>query len=248
MAQDLLILSPEKTVLSFRLASLGSRIAAKLLDLVLIVIGIVAVTLLSALIFGPTAPALFALIVPIVSTLGPFMYFILFEGLGNGQTIGKRAMGLHVRAADGTPMNFGAALARNLLLPADLLPGTGFAGLLVMFCTPRSQRLGDIVGNTIVVHGRRVEPVFAVAPHIVGLHPLEGQVGDLEKMSLEEYTALRRFCDRYPELPADVQARLMREVFIPFAQRHSLPEMANIHPIYVAEAVVMKYARTHGLL
>lgn len=248
MAQDLLILSPEKAILSFRLASLGSRIAAKILDLVLIVVGIVAITIICGLIFASSAPALFALIVPITSVLGPFVYFILFEGLGNGQTIGKRALGLHVRAADGTPINFGSALARNLLLPADLLPGTGFAGLLVMFCTERSQRLGDIVGNTIVVHGRRVEPIFAVAPHIVGLHPLEPQVGDLEGMTLEEYTALRRFCDRYPDLPSEVQARLMKEVFIPFARRHQLPEMANVHPIYVAEAVVMKYARSHGLL
>lgn len=248
MAQDLLILSPEKTVLSFRLASLGSRIAAKLLDLILILVAVIAITIICALIFGSTAPALFALIVPIASALGPFLYFILFEGLGNGQTIGKRALGIQVRAADGTPINFGAALARNLLLPADLMPGTGFAGLLVMFCTPRSQRLGDIVGNTIVVHSRRVEPVFSVAPHIVGLHPLETQVGDLKNMTLEEYNALRRFCDRYPELPSEVQAKLMREVFVPIARRNDVPELANVHPIYIAEAVVMRYGRTHGLL
>jgi hypothetical protein len=90
--------------------------------------------------------------------------------------------------------------------------------------------------------------VFAAAPHIVGYHPLEAHVGDLRGMTMEEYYALRRFCDRFPELATETQSRMLNEIWSPIALRRNVPKLPNIHPIYLAEAVVMKYGRQHGLL
>ena len=178
----------------------------------------------------------------------PFGYFILFEGLWNGQTLGKRVLRIRVRMADGTPITFVSALGRNLMRPADMLPGPYFVGLLAIFTNPRSQRLGDLIASTVVCYEKRADAIYMAAPHGVGIHPLESQVGDLRGMTREEYYALRRFCDRFPELSAETQNRFIRDLWQPIAERRKVPALPNVHPIYLAEATVMKYGRDKGLL
>jgi hypothetical protein len=157
-------------------------------------------------------------------------------------------MGIRVRMANGLPITFGAAIGRNLMRPADMFPGTYFMGLLAMFCTPKSQRLGDLISDTVVIHEKRSFPYFTPAPHTAGIHPLESQIGDLRGMTIEEYNALRRFADRFPELPTNIQNKLVREVFQPIAAKRGIKPITNVHPLYLAEAAVMKYGRENGLL
>lgn len=247
MEQDVLVLTPEKAIVSYRLAGLGARVAGHLLDIALVVI-LVTISTVSASFLSPVDPALVQGLVAFLFFAIPLGYFVLFEGLWNGQTPGKKAAGLRVRMSDGVPVTFTAALGRNLLRPADMLPGVYFVGLLAIFTNARAQRVGDLVANTIVVEDRRPEPRFTITPHSVGFHPLEESVGDLKGMTVPEYNALRRFADRFPELPPTVQEKLVREVWRPVAVRRRIPSYENIHPIYLAEAVVMKYGREHGLL
>lgn len=247
MTHEFAILSPEKTILTFRLAGLGSRITAHILDVLIVIVALFgATTVLSLLAF--IEPGTAQAIMAVLFSLGPFAYFILLEGLWNGQTLGKKASGIRVRLVDGTPVTFFAALGRNLLRPADLFPGPYFVGLLAVFTNPRSQRLGDLVAGTIVVHEGKQAPFFASAPHKVGVHPLEAHVGNLRGMTREEYVALKRFCDRFPELSTTVQNQLIEEIWNPIAKRRAVPHLPNVHPIYIAEAVVMRYGRIHGLL
>jgi len=245
---ELVILSPEKTVLTYRLAGLGSRIIAHLLDLVIIGGGIVCLTMLILWFFGSVDTGIALFLVQLLFVLSPFLYFILLEGLWNGLTIGKKATGIRVRMADGTPVKFSAALGRNLLRPADMLPGTYFVGFAAIFTNPQSQRIGDLVAGTIVVYEKRPLAYFAPAPHSAGFHPLESYVGELRGMTQEEYDALRRLCDRFPELPKNIQEQMMAEVWRPIASRRGIPNVENVHPLYLAEATVMKYGRKNGLL
>lgn len=247
MSHELVILSPEKTLLTYRLAGPGSRILAHLLD------GAVILTILYLVGIGSTVlgridVSLAAAPVMVAAAIVPFFYFILMEGLWNGQTLGKKAMGIRVRMSDGTPITFFAAVGRNFIRPADFFPPPYFAGLLAMFITPRSQRLGDLVANTVVVIERRTIPDFVNAPHRVGVHPIESYVGELRGMTLDEYHALRRLCDRFPELSTAVQERMLAEVWRPIAIRRGVPEIPSVHPIYIAEAMVMRFGRSHGLL
>ncbi len=247
MVLDIAILNPEKTILTYRLASLGVRIGAHLLDLAFITFVLVVGTF-AASIFSVVQPGLVTGLIMAGFVLGPFAYFILFEGLGNGQTLGKRLTGVRVRMADGTPITFGAALGRNLLRPADFLPSFYLVGLAAMFTNPRSQRLGDLVANTIVVYEKRTPGRLVAAPHLAGIHAFEASIGELPGMTLEEYVTLRRYCDRFPELSKEVQDHLTESVWKPIANRRKVPELSQVHPIYLAEAAVMKYGRKNGLL
>ena len=74
-------------------------------------------------------------------TIGAFViwngYFILFEGLGRGQTPGKRIAGIRVVMDTGHAVTMGAAAARNLLRVADFLPPPYLIGLLLVAFHPR---------------------------------------------------------------------------------------------------------------
>lgn len=77
---------------------------------------------------------------------------------------------------------------------------------------------------------------------------MEHAIGDLRGMSVEEYVALKQLCDRFPELPATVQERLLKDVWRPIAMRRAVPDLPGVHPIYLAEATVMKFGRDRGML
>lgn len=248
MQGDLEILTPERAVLSYRLAGVGSRALAQLLDLVIVAAVLILLGLgagFLGLIDQEIATGLYLLLAFVL----PVLYFVLSEGLGNGQTIGKRTQGIRVRMADGTPIGLEAAILRNLLRPADMLPGPYLVGLASIFLSERAQRLGDLVAGTVVVSERLEAPRYAVAPHGVGIHPLENHVGTLRGLTSSEYTALRRLADRFYELPPEAQARLLSTVYHPVAQRLGVPDPPQGETeIRMVEAIVMAHGRRKGLL
>lgn len=245
-------MTPEKTIVTYQLARVGSRLGAHLIDLFIVGCVYGGVMTFITIVAGASGSqdvqgfaTWFALVSPLLLIFG---YFILFEALNNGQTLGKKAVGIRVRMSDGTPITPRAALARNLIRPADMVPGTYFVGLLAMFTNPRSQRIGDFVAGTIVVHEKRNYVTYVPSPYKAGIHAMEDSVGELRGMTMDEYVAVKRFCDRFPELPQRVQDQLIREVWNPIARRRGIPSVPNVHPLYLAEATVMKYGREHALL
>lgn len=245
MAHQLAVLSPEKTIVTYQIAGLGVRFLAQLLDWLIIMVANYVVSTAFMVSFpepyGQAGAAIF-------STTAWILYFSLFQGFNNGQTIGKMATSIRVRMADGTPITMVAAFGRTFMILADFMPAMFMFGVIAMFSNPKGQRLGDLAANTIVVVERRSQPRFVATPHQDGIHPYEVAVGELRDMTLEEYQALRKLCDRFPELPTSVQDRLIREVYYPIARQRKIPEVPGVHPISLAEAAVMKVGRERGLL
>jgi uncharacterized RDD family membrane protein YckC len=66
-----------------------------------------------------------------------------------GTTIAKLMLGLQVFAVRGGPVGLGRSFVRSLLRPFDLLAIGGIMALL-----PGHRRLGDLLGGTVVAHGR----------------------------------------------------------------------------------------------
>jgi uncharacterized RDD family membrane protein YckC len=104
----------------------------------------------------------------LVIALGEVIYPVAFELLADGQTIGKRVVGIRVVHDDGTRIRWQASLVRNLLTAADALPGTYLFALVSMLCSARFQRIGDHAAGTVVVHAeakpRTGIPAAAVVP------------------------------------------------------------------------------------
>lgn len=144
------------------LATPASRSLAYFIDLLLLwLVG--ALLLAGAMLAGTSlvglgmepGPLIAGVVIAWVSFEGA--WFTGWEWLGRGRTPGKRAMGLRVVRTDGRPVGLGGALIRNLLRPLDL--GTsGAVALFVAGLTRRHQRLGDLVGGTLVVHDPAAPP------------------------------------------------------------------------------------------
>ena len=170
--------TPEGVGVAVELGDLGTRAAALLIDLTIIVCtslaGLLVLGLLAPL-FGTNASmALFTLLLFFLRC----PYFLLFELRWQGQTPGKRMLGLRVVDRRGGALSPTALAARNIMrevevfLPMALLlsppPNMGggtwlfysaliWAGvfaLMPMFNRDR-LRVGDMVGGTWVVSTRR---------------------------------------------------------------------------------------------
>lgn len=248
MRNELAILTPEKVVLAYRLGNVGSRIMAQLADLFIATALLVGVATLMTRTLVFLDPAIVQVLVGFLTTFGFFAYFILFEGFWNGQTLGKKLLRLRVRMEDGTPVTLAAATYRNLMRPADFLPSFFLVGLASIFLNERSQRLGDLAAGTIVIQEAETIAQFAPAPHRFGTHPFEDAVGELRGMTIEEYQAVKRLCDRFPELSPTMQDRWLAELWTPFAFRYGIAALPNVHPVYLMEAVIMRYGRQKGLI
>ncbi len=241
------VLTPEKVVVSYKTAGLSARVSAQLLDWLVIIMGILGISMATG-VMGIVAPELTQAALLVLFAAAPFLYFILSEGLWNGQTVGKKALRLRVVMGDGTPITFYAALFRNLLRPADMLPGFPFVGLMTMFLTPRFQRVGDLAVGTIVIHEPLVTMQFTPAPYKYGLHPFEQHIGSLRTMTMNDYIVLKRLCDRFPFLTKQTQERMLSDIWLPFAKRQKIAEIPQVHPVYLMEAVVMKFGRQRELV
>lgn len=252
MSADFAVLTPDKVVITYRLAGAGSRVMAHFLDLIFVMVLMMISNFAFAILTGVMAFLSLDSIVRaaqiIISTFMFFLYFMLCEARWNGQTLGKKLIGLRVRMLDGTPVSPSAAIYRNLLRPADFLPFAYLIGLLAIFTNSRSQRIGDLAAGTIVVAESKTAPYFQPSPHSFGLHPFEEHVGDLRGMTAEEYAAIKRLCDRFATLTTATQDRLLSDVWRPFQARRSVASLPDVHPVYLMEAVVMKYGRQKGIL
>jgi uncharacterized RDD family membrane protein YckC len=115
-------------------------------------------------------------------------YPILFEMLMDGQTPGKRALGLRVIAIDGAPIGWLASITRNLLRTVDFLPIGYGVGLFVGYVDPWGRRLGDMVAKTVVIHTPR-GPSRALVR-------LEGAYAPAVPLQPQEQAAVIAFAER----------------------------------------------------
>jgi uncharacterized RDD family membrane protein YckC len=92
-----------------------------------------------------------------------WFYGGLFETFWNGQTPGKRILGLRVLSDNGQPINALQAVLRNVLRDVDAMPMVSIGipvyvlGLVTMSANDRFQRLGDLASGTIVVVEKRAK-------------------------------------------------------------------------------------------
>jgi uncharacterized RDD family membrane protein YckC len=171
--------TPEGVSLPFTVAGVGDRLAAFLIDFVLIALasGLAGLGAFAARQVGlgtlGTAVALLA------TFLLRNFYFVLWEIHRGGETVGKRALGLKVIARGGGPLTAEAVVARNLMRELELfLPlssaalvlsqGPSLAGILPIlwlfafaalpFASRDRLRAGDLAAGTLVV--KRPRPVL----------------------------------------------------------------------------------------
>ena len=164
--EKLIIETPEQTSIEFPLAGIGSRFLAVLIDsliqgAVAFALGLILVALgfgFRSAGFGPS-PALGVWLVAIlilVYFLLMYGYFMLFESIWNGQTPGKRLLGIRVVRDGGYPIDLGSSVLRNLVRVVEATFSYVPAAVSALI-SAQNKRLGDFAAGTIVVRDRAFE-------------------------------------------------------------------------------------------
>jgi uncharacterized membrane protein SpoIIM required for sporulation/uncharacterized RDD family membrane protein YckC len=203
--QHLEVETPEHVVLDYEIAGLGSRALAAIVDHMLLLVWLIAMLIMVARFMPAGGGEWIQAVMIVVVFLSFWCYFTFFEGLRNGQTPGKRWLGIRVVQDTGHAVTMGSAVARNLLRVADFMPPPYLIGALFVGLHPRGKRLGDIVAGTVVVRDRPYETTVAHAPSEAEAQAAHAGVPEL---SDEEFHFLREFAERAAQLPPEVRLRV----------------------------------------
>lgn len=147
------VVTPENISFQYRVAGPFRRYLAYLIDLILRLFVIVMVYLGVMFVFGAVGLYGFGIFIALILWfVSSWFYGGLLETYWNGQTVGKRLLGLRVLSMDGQPINGLQAVMRSVLRFVDMMPfSASLLGLLAATSNRYFQRLGDLVCGTQVV-------------------------------------------------------------------------------------------------
>ncbi len=239
--------TPEQVVLSYTVAGIGSRAAAVFVDVLIVFLSHATVMMLlnwAAREFGASDPDSSTPWITTGRIVAQFAllwgYFVLFEALNDGQTPGKRWIGLRVVRDGGYSVTFGSSAIRNLVRVIDMQPGVFyFVGMVSAIISKSGKRLGDMAAGTLVVQERAITVRVPAAPRADGAAVQPARLPD------DVYALLARFADRASDLDDDRRRALQGAVLErvqPHILDHRLVNEHDLRRLLAAE----RAARAHG--
>ena len=236
------IVTPENSAFEYRLAGPFRRLPAYLIDLSIRAAIAVLGWLGLLLVFG------LARIPEFGAGLGLILWFLLawayggvFEAFWNGQTPGKRAMGIRVLTVDGQAIGGMQAVMRNVLRVLDgqpavfnlggplqyMGPFTYLLGLFAASANDRFQRLGDLACGTMVVVEERSWFRGLVHPNEPGAAPLAARLPPGFEVTQSMARALAGYVQHRRTFTWQRRMQMARHLAEPLRRRFGLPADTN---------------------
>lgn len=226
--------TPENVEFAYDIAGIGSRFLAAIIDTMVIII-LLFILIFDFLLMTETFFDLGSGTSDIISALFllagfAFLwgYYITFEMFWNGQSPGKRALGLRVVREGGRPITFASSAIRNIIRLIDFLPSFYGIGVIAMFIDRRARRLGDLAAGTLVVKERQnvtLDSLLTSSP--IATQPTnEGQqltLPNIELLTPQDYQLIQEFLQRRSELSRDARLRLSVQLGNGIQSRLGLP-------------------------
>jgi uncharacterized RDD family membrane protein YckC len=245
--------TPENVIFGYDVAGIGSRFLAGLVDgmltlilqtIVLFTIYVGLITLLNDL--GNMDENVVLAIIGIVLLIefGIYWgYYIFFEVAWNGQSPGKRWVGLRVIRGDGTPIGLSESIIRNLMRIIDFLPVYYGLGIIVMFFNRQSRRLGDLVADTLVIHDHMVnlKKLVEDGNMVLGaasLNPIEATADGMPigRLTNQEIQMAEDFLRRRENLPNHINLAyvILKALYTRMGINDPLPQAFEVEDKIVA--------------
>ncbi len=247
----LTIETPEHIDLDYEVAGLGSRAIAALIDHIIIglvlALGTIILTAVTDELFGGLDSDVGAALFGIVLYLMMCVYYTFFETIWNGQTPGKRLVGLRVVRVGGRPIGFGGSAIRNIIRLADFLPLLYGVGIMTMFFDRQTRRLGDMAAGAVTIKETRaltLESLTAAVAQEVGGPLAENlTIPNLEVITLEDYRLLQSYLTQRLTLSLDTRRRLAGQLLHGLQTRLGYPVYGD--PEAFMLRLVAEYNKLH---
>lgn len=135
----------------YKIANVGERILAYILDGIIMIIYIIFISVLISTFNLDDTEDAYIIVLVIFIAIPIFLYHLILELLFNGQSFGKMAMKIKVIRLDGASPTIGNYLLRWLLRLVDIAISQGGIAVLTILLNEKGQRLGDLAAGTAVV-------------------------------------------------------------------------------------------------
>ncbi|MDQ7784705.1 MAG: RDD family protein [Desulfomonilaceae bacterium] len=262
--QTVTVETPEHFELEFRLAGIGTRFLAFLLDRIIqfgVVLTLILMVSLFALLIWRVDPSV-EILKRLEGSIGQWMlgaaillygiivlgYFILFEYFWSGSTPGKRWQDIRVIRTDGRPISFLDSAVRNILRFVDILFEVYPIGLMIMFVDGKNRRLGDLAAGTLVVMDKEIKrPTGGTGGNRIdesdsSLRPI------VSAMTPADYRLVSRFLARRASLERAHRSKLAAEIRDRVIKRSNGPIPAHVNVETWLERVEQAYRRRTRVL
>lgn len=178
----------QNVIISFQVASLGQRALAYLMDLFIMIAGVLVINLFMAAVFYQFSYLGYLVIA---------FYTPTCEILLNGQTLGKRAMKLRVMNVKGKEPVTLDYIIRWAFRFIDLYLSFYSEAVVLSSTSPRGQRLGGILSNTMVVSLRsEMDLSLSDILRIEDRSNYQPQYEEVYRFSEEEMLTIKSLIDR----------------------------------------------------
>ncbi|NJL75929.1 MAG: RDD family protein [Saprospiraceae bacterium] len=125
-------------------------------------------------------------------------YHFLMEVFANGQSLGKKSLGIKVVRLDGAETQLGDHLLRAVFYFLDVSLSIGTIAAIAVSASPNRQRLGDLAANTTVIR-LKSQVLFKLEDilKIDSIEHYEPTYPEVRQLSEEDMLLIKNIISRY---------------------------------------------------
>ncbi|MBK7871158.1 MAG: RDD family protein [Saprospiraceae bacterium] len=215
--QTIDIRTTQNVTIEYELASLRERALAFLVDglIVLAIYYLLLILMIGA--FGDSllGGMLGGFIYGLLPIVGFMAYQFFSEIFANGQSWGKKALGIKVVRVDGAEPGLSDYFLRAIFHMIDSLASLGVLAALLISSSPKNQRLGDMTANTTVIKARtqarfRLEDILKISS-IENYQPVYPEV---RRLSEQDMLLIKHLIARYRQYPNPAHEQAVDEAVV----------------------------------
>lgn len=222
--QSIELQTTQNVTIEYQLASLSERIMAMVIDLAIIISAyLLIMAFFLALMNADWLDTSFSFGGGAFLYICFLAYHFLMEVLGNGQSLGKRALRIQVVRLDGQKSSLGDHAIRVFFYLADLVSSMGVLGGLMIGLSPNRQRLGDMAAGTAVIkinisNRFKLEDILNIST----LDDYEPQYYEVKQFSEKDMLLIKNTIGRYQRYPNDAHRAIVHKLALELAKKIQL--------------------------
>ena len=222
--QTIEIRTTQNVTIEYELASLRERFFSIFIDALIVgtfyfVLVMIMANTVGDLLFDN--PGLVSLML-----IGMFIFYqLLSEILADGQSWGKKAMGIKVVRLDGKEPNLSDYLLRAVFHIIDSIMSLGIMAALMISSSYKNQRLGDMTANTTVIRIKfnlrfRLEDILKINT----LEDYEPSYPEVRQLSEKDMLLIKTIISRYRKYRNIAHQKVINELVENLVHQLDIPE------------------------